>query len=94
MRPAVIISADPQGPELIVAFIASVLTNRSSRGADVELAPSDPEFPLSGLKVGSLVRLDKLVTISAGVISRRLGTAGPATKQKMAAALRLSLGLK
>ena len=32
MRPAVIVSGDPQGFELIVAFITSVLTNRSLRG--------------------------------------------------------------
>ena len=29
VRPAVIVSTDPQGPELILAFITSVLTNRS-----------------------------------------------------------------
>jgi mRNA interferase MazF len=33
VRPAVVVSADPQGTELIVAFITSVLTNRSPRGA-------------------------------------------------------------
>src|SRR2546421_7853105 len=82
MRPAVIVSADPQGSELIVAFITSVLTNRSPRGAEVELLRSDPEFRSSGLKVDSLVRPDKLVTLSSNVISRRLGTTGPATKNR------------
>src|SRR5213592_3682371 len=63
MRPAVIVSADPQGSELIVAFITSVLTNRSPRGAEVELLRSDPEFRVTGLKADSLIRLDKLVTL-------------------------------
>src|SRR5438309_6092002 len=44
VRPAVIVSADPQGSELIVAFVTSVLTNRSPRGAEVELLRPDAEF--------------------------------------------------
>jgi mRNA interferase MazF len=57
MRPAVVVSGNPQGFELIVAFITSVLTNRSPRGAEVELPQSDPEFRVKGLKVDSLIRL-------------------------------------
>jgi mRNA interferase MazF len=91
--PAVIVSADPQGPEVILAFITSVLTNRSARGAEVELQPTDPEFRTAGLKATSLIRLDKLITLSRGVISRRLGTAGPATREKIGSALRKAFGL-
>jgi mRNA interferase MazF len=93
VRPAVIVSVDPQGPELILAFITSVLTNRSSRGAEVELLRPDPEFRVTGLKSDSLLRLDKLVTLSRGVISRRLGTTGSATQSKIASALRRALSL-
>ena len=64
VRPAVIVSADPQGTELILAFITSVLTNRSARGAEVELLRADAEFPAAGLRVDSLIRLEKLVTLS------------------------------
>jgi hypothetical protein len=78
MRPAVVVSADPQGTELIVAFTTSVLTNRSPRGAEVKLLHTDPEFRTSGLKADSLVRLDKLVTLARTMVSRRLGTTGPA----------------
>src|SRR5688572_332501 len=94
VRPAVIVSADPQGSELIVAFITSALTNRSPRGAEVELLRSDLEFRGSGLKVDSLVRLDKLVTLSSNVISRRLGTTGSATKSRVAAMLRRAFDLR
>lgn len=93
LRPAVIVSVDPQGPELIIAFITSVLTNRSPRGAEVELLRGDPEFSVSGLKTDSLVRLDKLVTVSRAVISRRLGAVGSATKAKLLASLGLAFGL-
>ena len=44
VRPAVIVSADPQAPELILAFVTTVLTNRSTRGAEVELVRSDSEL--------------------------------------------------
>jgi mRNA interferase MazF len=93
MRPAVIVSGNPQGSELIVAFITSVLTNRSPRGADIELLQSDPEFQVSGLKVESLIRLDKLVALSSNKIFRRLGTIGPATRIKIAAMLRRAFDL-
>lgn len=93
VRPAVIVSADPQGAELILAFVTSVLTNRSPRGAEVELLRSDSEFGITGLKSDSLIRPDKLVTLSRGIISRRTGTIGPATQIRVASALRAALGL-
>lgn len=93
VRPATIVSADPQGPELIVAFITSVLTNRSPRGAEVEVSPTDPEFQATGLKTSSIIRMDKLVTLSRKMISRRLGVMGPAAQAKLSAMLRLAFGL-
>lgn len=93
VRPAVIASADPQSAELIVAFITSNLANRSPRGAEVELLASDAEFRVTGLKTDSILRVDKLVTLSRAVVTRRLGTIGPATRAKAAAALRRSFGL-
>jgi mRNA interferase MazF len=93
MRPAVIVSADPQDAELVVAFITSVLSNRSSRSAEVEILKGDPEFVGTGLKVDSLLRLDKLVTLSGGTIRRRLGKIGPTTRFKVSAMLRSTFGL-
>ena len=92
-RPAVIISADPQGAELVVAFVTTNMANRSPRGAEVELVQTDVEFGLSGLKGDSLLRLDKLVTLSRAMITRRLGTTGLATRAKTAAAVRRAFGL-
>jgi mRNA interferase MazF len=93
MRPAVIVSSDPQGSELVLAFITSVLTNRSPRGAEVELLRSDAEFTISGLKADSLIRMDKLVTLSTSIVTRRLGTIGKQTRNTMAAMLRRAFGL-
>jgi hypothetical protein len=54
---------------------------------------SDPEFRVSGLKVDSPIRLDKLVTLSSNVIRRHLGTTGPAKKMRIAAMLRRAFDL-
>jgi hypothetical protein len=43
---------------------------------------NDPEFRVTGLKAHSLIRLDNIVTLSREVISRRLGTTGPATRAR------------
>lgn len=94
VRPAVIVSADPQGSELIVAFVTSVLTNRSPRGAEVELSQADPEFHATGLKADSLIRLDKLVTLSANIITRRLGRLGSTARAGVTAKLRLAFNIK
>jgi mRNA interferase MazF len=64
VRPAVIISSDPQRSELTVALVTRLLTNRSPIGAEVELLGSDPEFGATGLNTDSLLRLDKLATLS------------------------------
>jgi mRNA interferase MazF len=94
VRPAVVVSGNPQGSELILAFITSVLTNRSARGAEAEILQTDPEFSASGLKSDSLIRLDKLVTLSSAVVSRRIGRIGPTTKRTVEAMIRRAFDLK
>lgn len=93
VRPAVVVTADPQSSDLIVAFVTSVMTNHSPRGAEVPLLHADVEFHLTGLKMDSLIRLDKLVTLSSTLISRRLGKVGPATKARLGVMLRRTFGL-
>jgi len=78
---------------LIIAFITSVLGNRSPRGAEIELRQSDSEFALTGLKTDSLIRLDKVVTLTRNLVSRRLGHAGPATSARIVTMLRRALDL-
>jgi hypothetical protein len=70
------------------------LTNRSPRGAEVELLRSNPEFRAAGVKTDSLIRLDKVITLARSVVSRRLGKVGPITKSAAAAMLRRAFDLK
>jgi len=64
------------------------------------LAPTDctvdtthPEFALTGLRVTSVFRAHKLVTVERSVIVRRLGRTGPQLQAEVDRLLRLVLAL-
>jgi mRNA interferase MazF len=79
-------------PRKLLATISSVV-----RGT---LAPTDctvdathPEFPLTGLRVTSVIRLHKLAAVDQSVIVRRLGRIGPQLQAEVDRLLRDVLGL-
>jgi mRNA interferase MazF len=72
-RPAVVLAVNADHPDVILAFISSVLPTHSA-AADLLLLPADPDFPQSGLKVPSVIRLNKLATLDRQLITRRIGT--------------------
>src|SRR3989338_952000 len=57
VRPAVIVSADPQEDDVIIAFISSVLPKTISL-SDLVLLTNDPDFGQTGLKKDSVFKLD------------------------------------
>lgn len=70
MRPALVLH-DGRG-DLVLAFISSkILTNPDSLA--VAISPDDPEFPATGLKCASLIRLDKIATIDRGLVVGEIG---------------------
>jgi mRNA interferase MazF len=93
VRPAVVISpaVSDQG-DVIVAFISSVLPDRPSP-CTVVLLESDPDFSQTGLKVDSVFRLDKLVTLHVSLMLRHLGRSTSALRRKLDRALARSVGL-
>ena len=56
--------------------------------AEYRLETSDSEFAHTGLKVASLLRLDRLATLNRRLAVRRLGHVGPRTEFAVAASLR------
>ena len=67
------------------------------RGA---LAPTDytvdathPEFPLTGLRVTSVLRRHKLATVERAIFARRLGRVGPQLQAAVDSLLRVVVGL-
>jgi mRNA interferase MazF len=61
---------------VVLAAISSIMRTALSP-TDLLIAAGHPEFPLTGLRVDSVVRLHKLFTVEQGVIVRRLGRIGP-----------------
>jgi mRNA interferase MazF len=60
---------------------------------DYTVATTHPEFPLTGLRVTSVLRLHKLATVEQSVIMRRLGRIGPQLQVEADARLRVVVGL-
>ena len=92
LRPCLVVSAGLIGQNLIVAAISSVV-----RGAviptDLLVETSHPEFPQSGLRVRSVIRLHKLAAVEQTVIGRRLGRIGPQLQTDVDQRLRIALGI-
>ncbi|MCC7371893.1 MAG: type II toxin-antitoxin system PemK/MazF family toxin [Chloroflexi bacterium] len=90
-RPAVIVGRI-ESDDLLLAIVTSQAVGLISPSSHPML-PSDPEFSATGLKVPSRIRLDKLVTLHRGLITRRLGRIGPHTMQALAGCIRYTFEL-
>ncbi len=86
VRPALVVGRVVDD-DLLVAFISSRTAGADAR-VDCLLSTDDPEFPLTGLRTASLVRLNKLATLHRGLVRRRLGRIGPETRRVIAQRLR------
>jgi mRNA interferase MazF len=86
IRPALVVGR-VRGDDLILAFITSRVAGFDP-SVEHLLEPSDPEFSRTGLRVASLLRLDRLATLNQNLVYRRLGRIGPRTEQVVANALR------
>jgi mRNA interferase MazF len=92
LRPALFISQGNIGQDVVLAGISSVLRGPLA-SADCLVDSQHPEFPLTGLRVSSVIRLPKLVTVEASIIARRLGRIGSQLQMEMDRLLRSVLGL-
>ena len=92
-RPAVILTPDSMGPDIVVAYLSSVIPDGSLPATHVLVADDHQEFRDTGLKRTSVVRLDKLMTLSRSLVRRRLGRLGPALLASLDVRLKVALGL-
>ena len=92
VRPALVVSADPQKTDLTFAFASSAVPARTGAG-DVVLSEDDPAFPGSGLKRTSVFRMSELVTLEGSCVVRRLGRITPDVQARVDECLRRALGL-
>jgi mRNA interferase MazF len=93
VRPATIVSSDPQGGDIIIAFISSVVSKEKPDKRDFILMPDDTAFPSTGLRRASVFRMSKLLTIERSLIVRRLGKVSPDLQARLDECLKHALGL-
>jgi len=86
-------SVDPQETDVIIAFISSVIPPKELAKTDYLLQADHPDFPKTGLKRTSVLKMRKLLTIERSRIIRRLGRVSPAIQKELDIRLRDAFGL-
>ena len=77
LRPALVIAVAPGTyADLLLAMISS-RTYQAVSGFDEVISSSDVDYPTTGLKVDSVVRLARIATVTPSVINARLGNISP-----------------
>lgn len=94
VRPAVILT-EPTGEykHVILAFISSHIPPEPL-DSDIIIDAQDPDFGETGLRVSSVVRLHRLLSVTVDLAQRELGVLAPSfaeqTEQKLKALFELS----
>ena len=93
VRPAVCLT-DAVGPHrhVVLAFITSAVPP-TLEPTDVLLDPSSADFARAGLRVRSALRLHRMVTVSATIIQRQLGSLTPNLQAQVQQRLRALFAL-
>jgi mRNA interferase MazF len=93
VRPAVCLT-DPIGPHrhVVMAFVSSQ-TPSDIASTDVWLHSERPDFRATGLRVASVLRLHRLVTLTTSLIRREMGTLSQSWRKEVDQKLSLLFGL-
>lgn len=79
LRPAVVLFEGRQ--DVVVAFISSRVPQRPEP-TEIIVNDTHPEFKMTGLKASSVIRLDKVATISKDLILGEIGEIGDKLKKE------------
>lgn len=82
LRPAVVLAVNLAIDEITLCFISSQQVNRVSF-TEFALLDSDPDFPQTGLRTSSKVRVTRITTLSRQLIVKRLGKLGAQHLQQL-----------
>lgn len=80
LRPAIVLLEGER--DVVVAFISSRVPRRTAP-TDIVVDQAHAEFELTGLKVSSVIKLDKVATISKDLILGEIGEAGDGLKAEI-----------
>jgi mRNA interferase MazF len=94
VRPALCLT-DPVGSDrhVVMAFVSSQVPG-VLLPTDVLLNPSSGDFSVTGLRVASVLRLHRLVTLTTRLIARELGKLSPNLQAEVDKKLALLFGLR
>jgi mRNA interferase MazF len=85
-RPVVLLRRLPPFGDFLVCGVSTQVQQRVP-DFDELLAPGNPDFPASGLKAASLIRLGFLVALPANALLGRIGSLAPARHRRLLANL-------
>lgn len=88
LRPALVVYEGEE--DVVVAFISSKVPSELSK-VDVLVTKKDPSFGKSGLKVDSLIKLDKIATVLKDLVVGELGELGEEWRREVNRKLRKML---
>lgn len=71
-RPALVLATIIPNADSILAFISSVMPTVVN-SYELPLIPADADFAQTGLKIPSILRLNKLATLERPLVTRRIG---------------------
>ncbi len=80
LRPALVLFEGKR--DVVVAFVSSKMPDEIPPQC-VKIPESHEEFGFTGLKVASIVRLDKVATVIKDLIVGELGEAGPKLRKEI-----------
>lgn len=80
LRPALVMLETKY--DVVVAFVSSRLPQKPEK-TEITIHETHPEFRLSGLKTSSVIRLDKIATISKELILGEIGEIGNQLKKEI-----------
>lgn len=94
VRPALCLT-DPIGSHrhVILAFISSQVPSAAT-ASDIVLEPRHKDFSATGLRVPSVLRLHRVVTLTSAIILRELGQLSPDLQRDVDLKLAAIFGLK
>ncbi len=91
LRPALILAVHRE--EVIILGIFSKIPADGLQNSWILIQDSDAQFAQTGLKKTSLIRADKIATVSTSVFQRKLGNLSPDLSIKVQKALKIALNL-
>ncbi len=92
VRPAVVVQDDMYNRLLADTVLALISrTHRAAGTTEVDIDPATE--PHCGLRYRSVISCTNLLTVDQGLIVKAIGHLGPASLQRLDAALKRSLGL-